>query len=320
MGQYVAKRILLFLPTLLLISLIIFVLLRVIPGDPAIAILMGDQGDAGQFTEEELNEVRRQLGTDRPIMVQYSTWIWDLVRGQFGESMWYGQPVWDELKEKFPTTLELVGLALILSFVVAVPVGIISAVRQDSWPDYAARIFAIAGTALPNWWIGIIAIYVLLRVFGWVPPVVYAKFWEDPLQNLQQLILPAIVLGYYNMALVARVTRSAMLDVLREDYIRTAYSKGLREKSVIIRHALKNAFLPVLTISGWQVGVLLGGTVLVEQVFTVPGVGLSLWEGFFHRDFTMIQGIVFLVAGGVLVLNLFIDIAYGWLDPRIRFT
>lgn len=320
MGQYIAKRILLFVPTLLLISLIIFVLLRVIPGDPAIAILMGDQGDAGQFTEEELNEVRRQLGTDRPIMVQYATWIYDLIRGHFGESMWYGQPVWDELKEKFPTTLELVALALILSFVVAVPIGIISAVRQDSWPDYAARVFAIAGTALPNWWLGIITIYVLLRLFDWVPPVVYAKVWEDPLQNLQQLILPAIVLGYYNMALVARVTRSAMLDVMREDYIRTAYSKGLREKAVIVRHALKNAFLPVLTISGWQVGVLLGGTVLVEQVFTVPGVGLSLWEAFFHRDFTMIQGIVFLVAGGVLVLNLLIDIAYGWLDPRIRFT
>ena len=258
MGQYVSKRILLFVPTLLLISLIIFVLLRVIPGDPAIAILMGDQGDAGQFTEEELNEVRRQLGTDRPIMVQYVTWIWDLVRGHFGESMWYGQPVWDELKEKFPTTLELVALALILSFVVAVPVGIVSAVRHNSWPDYAARVFAIAGTALPNWWLGIIAIYVLLRLVDWVPPVVYAKVWEDPLQNLKQLILPAIVLGYYNMALVARVTRSAMLDVMREDYIRTAYSKGLREKAVIIRHALKNAFLPVLTISGWQVGVTSG--------------------------------------------------------------
>ena len=308
------------MPTLLLVSIIIFVLLRVIPGDPALAILMGDQGDAGQFTQEEYDAVRHELGTDRPIVVQFTTWIWDLLRGEFGESMWYGQPVWDELKEKFPTTLELVVLALIIGFVVAVPVGIISAVRQDTWVDYAARVFAIAGTALPNWWLGIISIYLLLRLVGWVPPVVYDKLWENPWNNLQQLILPAIVLGYYNMALVARVTRSSMLDVLREDYIRTAYSKGLREKVVIIRHALKNAFLPVLTISGWQIGVLLGGTVLVEQVFTVPGVGLSLWEGFFHRDFTMIQGIVFLVAGGVLLLNLFIDITYGWLDPRIRFT
>jgi peptide/nickel transport system permease protein len=318
MTPYVAKRVSLFIPTLLLVGIIIFLILRIIPGDPAFIILVGEQGQ-GKFTQEELNAKRRELGTDRHIVVQFGTWLGDMVRGDFGNSMWYGQPVWDELKEKFPTTLELIALAFLMGFGIAVPVGVISAVRQDGWLDYACRVFAITGTALPTFWVGILLIYLLVRAFDWVPPLGYAKLWEDPLKNLSQMIFPAIVLGYYNMAFIARVTRSAMLDVMREDYIRTAHSKGLRELTVISRHALKNAFLPVLTVSGWQMGRLIGGTVILESIFLVPGVGRTLIDGIFHRDFTMIQAVILLVAVGVLFLNLVIDLLYAWLDPRIRY-
>ena len=191
---------------------------------------------------------------------------------------------------------------------------------QDSPADYASRIIAISGVAIPNFWLAILIIIVLVNVFGWLAPLGYSDLWEDPLNNLQQLIFPAIALGFYNMALIARVTRSAMLEVFREDYIRTARSKGLNERVVIIRHALKNASLPVLTISGWQIGRLLAGTVVIEQIFLVPGMGKLLIDSIFARDFTMIQAIVMLVATMVLLLNLIVDLMYGWLDPRIRYA
>lgn len=319
MGTYVVKRVSLFIPTLLLVGVMIFIMLRIVPGDPAFLILAGDQAE-GQFTEEDLQKMRKELGTDRHIVVQFGDWIWHMMRGDFGESWWYGQPVWDELKEKFPTTLELVVLAFLIGFGLAVPLGVISAIRQDGWLDYACRLFANAGIAFPSFWVGIVLIYLLVRLFGWVPPLGYAKFWEDPLTNLSQMIFPALVLAAYNMAFVARVTRSAMLDVMREDFIRTAHSKGLRERVVIYRHALKNAFLPILTVSGWQVGRLIGGTVVLETIFLMPGVGRTLIEGVAFRDFPMIQAVVLLIAVGVLILNLVIDVLYAWLDPRIRYA
>ena len=319
MGLYVLKRVSLFFPTLLLVAIAIFVILRVIPGDPALVQLAGETG-RGRYTQEDLLALRHELGTDRNIVVQFGDWIWDMSRGDLGKSLKTKKPVWEEVKQKFPATLEMILLAFLMSFFLALPLGIISAVRQDTWLDYTSRIFAITGTALPNFWVGVLVIYFLVRIFNWVPPLGYAQIWEDPGKNLSQMIFPALVLGYFNLAFLARVTRSAMLDVLREDYIRTAHAKGLREVIVIYRHALKNALLPILTISGWQLGTLIGGTVVLERIFLVPGVGTILITGISNRDFPLIQATVFLVALGVLVLNLIIDIVYSWLDPRIRYA
>ena len=319
MGPYVVRRLSLFLPTLLLITVILFVMIRVVPGDPALLTLLGDLGH-GHVDTAELEAMRHELGTDRPIVVQYYTWLWDMVRGDFGDSMWYGDPVWSELKQKFPTTLELTILAFVIGFTLAVPLGILSAVKQDSWIDYIARAFSFTGIAIPTFWAGILTIFILVRVFDWLPQIGFVPFWEDPLTNIQQLIWPAAVLGFYNVAIVARITRSAMLDVLREDYIRTARAKGLHEVVVLFRHALKNAILPVLTVSGWQVGHLISGAVITEAIFLVPGIGITLVEATFHRDYTMIQGVVFTVSLGILTLNLAIDLLYAWIDPRIRYT
>ena len=319
MGLYVVRRLSLFLPTLLLITIILFVMIRVVPGDPALLTLLGDLGH-GHVDAAELEAMRHKLGTDRPIVVQYYTWLWDMVRGDFGDSMWYGDPVWSELKQKFPTTLELTILAFVIGFTLAVPLGILSAVKQDSWIDYIARAFSFTGIAIPTFWAGILTIFILVRVFDWLPQIGFVPFWEDPLTNIQQMIWPAAVLGFYNVAIVARITRSAMLDVLREDYIRTARAKGLHEVVVLFRHALKNAILPVLTVSGWQVGHLISGAVITEAIFLVPGIGITLVEATFHRDYTMIQGVVFTVSLGILTLNLAIDLLYAWIDPRIRYT
>ena len=319
MGRYLAKRVSLFIPTMILVSLLVFLIMNLIPGDPAMMILMGEQGER-DFTQEQIDALRHKLGTDRALPVQYGSWLWNMAQGDFGTSMFYDEPVWDELRDRFPTTLELIFLAFIISFGLAVPLGVISAVKQDTALDYIGRLLSISGIALPTFWLGIMVIMFLVRFFDWAPPLGYAKLWEDPLKNLSQMAFPALVLGFYNMAFIARVTRSAMLDVMREDFIRTARSKGLWELTVISRHALKNAFAPVLTVSGWQIGRLIGGTVIIESIFLVPGVGRTLIDAIFHRDFTMVQAVVFLVALGVLVLNLIIDFVYAWLDPRIRYS
>ena len=318
MNTYVIKRFMLFIPTLLLVTLMVFALMRLVPGDPAELLLMGFEGD-GQFSEKQLADLRAKLGTDRPLAIQYLNWIWGMVRGDFGTSMYFDTPISEDLAAKLPITLELSALALLLAFVVAIPLGVLSAVRQDTIADYASRIIAIAGVAMPTFWIGILVVYFLVTWFDWLPPLGYANLWSDPWTNLQQMFFPAVALGFYNMALVARVTRSSMLEVFREDYIRTARSKGLRERAVIIRHALKNAFLPILTISGWQVGRLIAGTVVIETIFLVPGMGRLLVDSILHRDYTMIQSIVMVIAFMVLALNLVVDLLYAWLDPRIRY-
>ena len=317
MNSYLVKRLLLCIPTLILVTMLVFVLMRLIPGDPAYLRLIGSDGDA-EFTQEQLDDLRAQLGTDKSLPEQYGRWMWGVVRFDFGLSMVYDTPISDDLKARLPITLELTLIALVLATVIAVPLGIVSAIFQDSWADYLSRIIAIAGIAMPTFWTGILIIILLILFFGWLPPLGYASLWEEPLLNLQQMVFPAIALGFYNMALIARVMRSAMLEVLREDYIRTARSKGLSERVIIVRHALKNASLPVLTISGWQVGRLVAGTVVIEKIFLVPGMGKLLIDSIFARDFTMIQAIVLVVAVLVLLINLFVDLMYGWLDPRIR--
>ena len=319
MQAYIAKRCLLFIPTLLMATLLAFLLLRVIPGDPALVKLAGETGDSS-FTQAELHDLQVRLGTDKPLYVQYGKWVWGMLKLDFGESMFFEEPVAKDLADKFPITLELTVLSMLIATVIAVPLGLISAIKQDTPTDYIARIISITGVALPNFWVGILIVYFLVLLFAWMPPLGYADLWDDPLTNLQQFIFPALALGFFEMAFTARVTRSSMLEVYREDYTRTARGKGLAERVVIVRHALKNALLPVVTVSGYQFGRLLAGTVVIENIFMVPGMGKLLVDSVFHRDYTEVQAIVMLVTVSVLILNLLLDVIYGWLNPRIRYS
>jgi peptide/nickel transport system permease protein len=320
MYQYISRRIFLFIPTLLLATILVFVLFWIVPGDAAMMILTGEEGEGGRVSAQELQNLRHQLGLDRPVYVQYADWLWSLLKGDLGTSIWYKIPVIEELKGRFVITLELAVMAILMAFVAAVPLGVISAVKQDTGVDYMSRIFALIGIAMPSFWIGILMVYGLAYFFNWLPPLGYASFTDDPLKNLQQLVFPALALAFHDMAFTARVTRSSMLEVMREDYMRTARSKGLAEWVVVGRHALKNALLPVITISGYQFGRLLGGVIIIESIFVVPGVGSLLVDAIIHRDFVVIQGVILLTAAVVLVLNLVIDLFYGVLDPRIRYS
>ena len=317
MTGYILQRLALFLPTLILASFLAFAVMRILPGDPAIAMLGGAEGS---FTQEDLDIVREQLGTNRPIHIQYFTWIADLFQGDFNDSYFLHVPVAELMKDRFPVSTQLAVMALIMSYLVAIPLGVLSAVKQDTIFDHAAKIFTIAGVALPTFWVGILILFVLGYYFNWVPPLDYASFFENPATNLQQLIFPAIALGYFNTAFAARLTRSTMLEVMHEDYIRTARSKGLKELAVIGRHAIKNAFLPVITIVGFQLGRLFGGAVAIEAIFVVPGVGRLLVESVLIRDYPVVQASILMIALVVLVLNLVVDLLYGWLNPRIRYS
>ena len=317
MRQYAVKRIGLFIPTVLLVTVIVFVVMRLIPGDPALAILSAD--DAA-YTEQELHELRVKLGTDRSIVIQYLDWMGGLLRGDFGTSFWWNGPVMDRLADRIPVTIELAILGILLAVICAVPLGVISAIRPDSPLDYLSRVFTLVGISIPTFFSGILLTLLLIRAFGWLPPLGYENFWEDPWANVKQMMLPALALGFYDMAFIARVTRSSMMEILREDYMRTARSKGLRERIVLSRHGLKNAVLPILTISGWQFGRLFGGTVIIERIFLIPGIGQLLIDAVFQRDFPTIQAIIVIVAVSIVIINLLVDLLYGWLDPRIRYA
>ena len=319
MQAYITKRCLLFIPTLLMATLMAFLLLRVIPGDPALVKLAGETGESS-FTQAQLEALQAKLGTDRPLYVQYAKWVWGMLRLDFGQSMFFEEPVAQDLAAKFPITLELTVLSLLIAAIIAVPLGLLSAIKQDTPADYVARIISITGVALPNFWVGILIVYFLVLFFAWMPPLGYADLWDDPVTNLQQFIFPALALGFFEMAFTARVTRSSMLEVYREDYTRTARGKGLAERVVILRHALKNALLPVVTVSGFQFGRLLAGTVVIENIFMVPGMGKLLVDSVFHRDYTEVQAIVVVITVSVLILNLLLDVIYGWLNPRIRYA
>ena len=319
MQAYIAKRCLLFIPTLLMATLLAFLLLRVIPGDPALVKLAGETGDSS-FTQTELRALQAKLGTDKPLYVQYGKWVWGMLRLDFGQSMFFEEPVAEDLAAKLPITLELTVLAMLIATIIAVPLGLLSAIKQDTPADYIARIISITGVALPNFWVGILIVYFLVLFFAWMPPLGYANLWDDPVTNLQQFIFPALALGFFEMAFTARVTRSSMLEVYREDYTRTARGKGLAERVVIFRHALKNALLPVVTVSGFQFGRLLAGTVVIENIFMMPGMGRLLVDSVFHRDYTEVQAIVVVITVSVLILNLLLDVIYGWLNPRIHYS
>jgi peptide/nickel transport system permease protein len=321
MRVYIAKRSLLFIPTLIIVTLVVFAILRVVPGDPAVMILMGEEGSDESFTQEQLDALRAKLGTDKPIYVQYIKWVGNMLRGDFGISYFYeGEKVVDDIKGRLPVTIELGLLSMILASIVAIPLGIISAVKQDTIGDYVTRVITIAGIALPNFWVAIMMIFFLVLFFNWAPPLAYLEPWEDPWTNIQQLIFPAIALGTSNMAFVARITRSAMLEVLHEDYIRTARSKGLRERVVVFRHALRNALLPVITTTGLSLAYLISGAVIVESVFEVQGLGFLMLRAAQYRDYATLQSMVLIIGALVMVINLLTDIAYGWIDPRIRYS
>lgn len=319
MGEYAIRRVFLFIPTLLVATVLVFTLFWIVPGDPALTILAGGEGDSGSVSQEQLQQLRQVLGLDRPIYVQYASWLGSVLRGDLGTSLWYKTPVWDQLKDRFLVTMELAVMAILLAFCAAVPLGITSAVKQDTGFDYLSRVFSTIGIALPTFWLGILIVYALATFFQWLPPLGYATVWEDPLTNLQQLVFPALTLAFHDLAFTARVTRSSMLEVMRQDYLRTARAKGLLEILVIGRHALKNALLPVVTVSGYQFARLLGGVIIVESIFVVPGMGTLLIDSIVHRDFIVIQAVVLLIAAVVLILNLVIDLLYGVLDPRIRY-
>jgi peptide/nickel transport system permease protein len=303
-------------PTLLGVALVIFFLIRIVPGDVVELRLAGDRGSV---SEETLKSERARFGLDKPVWQQFATWMGGVVRLDFGTSMWTGAPIWDEIKLRFALSFQVAVMATVLAVVLAIPLGVVAALKQDTWVDYVVRVFSIAGLATPSFWLGIVLILGLLIVFKWLPPMVYTPFWVSPWQNVQQLIWPALAVGYRYSAVATRMTRSAMLEVLREDYIRTARAKGLWQKLVLWRHALKNAMLPVMTVVGLEFAFLLGGLVVTEQVFNLNGLGLLFVQAVAHRDYTLIQALVMLVAGFTILVNFAMDVMYGWLDPRIRY-
>jgi len=317
MARYILKRLLATVPTLLGVAILIFLLLRVVPGDVVEARYMGE---GGQFQSQDQMQIeRKKLGLDQPLWKQFVTWMSGLARLDFGLSMWTGAPITEEIKLRFALSLQLAIMATAVATLLAIPLGILAAVKQDTWIDYAVRVFSIAGLAMPSFWLGILLILVLLVVFHWLPPMVFTPLWVNPWENLQQLIWPALAVGYRYSAVSTRMMRSAMLEVLREDYIRTARAKGLWLKLILSRHALKNAMLPVLTIISLEFAFLLGGLVVTEQVFNLNGLGMLFVESISRRDYTLTQALVMLVATFFLVVNFLVDIAYAWLDPRIRY-
>jgi peptide/nickel transport system permease protein len=315
MHKYVLRRLLLALPVLLLSSVIVFSLMRVMPGDALTALM----GESGNVSEKDLAKLRKDLGLDLPYHRQYLIWVWQMVSLDPGYSIFTNEPISVALKKSIPVTLELAVLAMILGLVIAVPIGVLSATRQDTASDYVGRLVATSGLSLPDFWLGTLIITFAAIWFGWIPRLGYVSLWESPWRNLQQFILPAAVLGFRLSAATMRMTRSTVLEVLREDYVRTAWAKGLGERIIIYKHALKNALIPVVTLVGGQLGTLLAGTVIVETIFALPGMGRLTVEAILFRDYPVVQTNVMLVAGALVTLNLVVDLTYAWLDPRIRF-
>jgi peptide/nickel transport system permease protein len=317
MWQYILKRVLLMLPTLLGAALLVFLLMHVVPGDIALLIIGGDQG--GEINAQEVLKVRAQLGLDRPLSVQFLDWLWRAAHLDFGNSLWTGAPVSEELWMRLPVTLEVAVGATLVSGLLAVPLGMLAAIRQDTWPDYVVRVVSIGGLAVPSFWIGILIILFLVLWFQWSPPLEFVSPLADPWENVKQLVWPIVSVGYRYAAVTTRMTRSTMLEVLREDYVRTAWAKGLHERMVVLKHTLKNAMLPVITIIGTEFAFLIGGLVVTETVFTLNGVGRFMVDAIAHRDIPVVQALVLLTALVFVVINLLVDVLYAWLDPRVSY-
>jgi peptide/nickel transport system permease protein len=320
--KYIARRVLLFLPSLMLASILIFGILRILPGDVALAILGQEAIEGGGgFTETQIKELREDLGLNDPLPVQYGKWVWSMVNGEFGgASIRTREDLSDIIGRRLPVTLQLALYTIVLSMVVAVPMGVFSALYQDKWPDYVLRMTAILGQSMPNFWIALLLLLFMVTVVGWSPPLGYANAWVDPWHHIQIMIWPALILAWRFSAYVTRVTRSGMLEVLAQDYVRTAKAKGLSQRLVVTRHSLPNALIPVITLGGLEVGTLLGGTVILENIFGVPGIGQGLVEAAIGRDFPVVQSLAMMLVFFMLTLNLVIDIAYSYVDPRVRYS
>ena len=317
MGQYLARRLLLFIPTLVGASLLVFVLVRLVPGDPALLILTGSSGDI-PFTQEEYDSLRATMGLDRPMYAQYISWLGRFVTLDWGKSLYYNSLIVDELKPKMILTLELAVLSMAIATVSAVFMGVLAAVRQDTLVDRAIMVFSVTGLAVPTFVMGLLVLLFLVKVFQWFPPLGTVYVWDDPLTNLQTLAWPVLVVAYFNNAAITRMTRAQMLEVLRQDYMRTARAKGLIESLVVYRHGLRNAVLPVVTLFGLQMGALLGGALVIETVFSLPGMGRFLIESIQRRDYPIVEIIILIIAFAFVTINLLVDLSYGLLDPRIR--
>ncbi|MGH7278342.1 MAG: ABC transporter permease [Candidatus Rokuibacteriota bacterium] len=312
---YIAQRLGIAVITLLGMSIVIFFLMRLAPGN--IVDILFDT--AGYVNPEDKKLIMQDLGIDRPIWAQYVTWLGNILEGDLGKSYRYDLPAWQIIRPLIPVTVELAVFSIVIAVLLGVPTGVISAVRQDTTLDYVLRVVSLAGLSMPSFWLGMVIILTLVAWIGWIPPMMYVSPAEDLPLHLIQFLLPALAVGYRSSALIMRITRSAVLEVMREDYIRTAWAKGQNGRVVIWRHALKNAILPVVTVIGIEFAFLIGGLVVTETVFNMPGVARFLVEAILWRDYPIVQNIVMLIAVVVILSNLFVDLLYGWLDPRVRY-
>ena len=316
MHKYVLRRLLYAIPTLIGLSILIFLVMRIIPGDP-VATMFGEE--VGRIRPEDRAAIEEQLGLGDPLVVQYGNWLKDIGTGTLGESFWRGDTVADLIKRRAPLTLEIVILSIVIAWTVGIPVGIISALRQNTPVDYIARFLSVIFLAIPQFWLATLIALVLVLKWGYAPPLGVINIWDDPIRNLELVWGPSVVLGLAVSAYISRMTRSTLLEVIREDYIRTARAKGLRERVVVMRHALRNALLPIVTLSGVLFGFMVGGTVVIEKAFNVPGLGSAMIEAFLDVDYLVIQNLVLIYGTVFVVINLLIDVSYAWLDPRIRY-
>jgi peptide/nickel transport system permease protein len=316
MGQYVIKRLLLMIPVLIGISILTFVFMRILPGDVLDVMYAGSP-----LSVQDIAKIRHQLGMDKPLPVQYWDWVSGLARLDAGKSLWTRRPVLQEIADRLPVTLELAILSFIIQMSIAIPVGVLAATHQDRPLDQFSRFFAILLAAAPQFWIATIVIVFLASWIGWIPPLGgVASFWKDPITNIEQFFLPAIILGIGGAAILVRLMRNTLLEVLRQDYVRTGFAKGLPVRRVWYVHALKNAMIPVITLAGAHLGALLGGTVIIESIFSLPGIGQLSLDAIQHRDFPQLETNVLFLAAAFLFVNLLVDLSYGWLDPRIRYS
>jgi peptide/nickel transport system permease protein len=312
---YLLQRLITAFLTLFGMSVVIFVLLRLVPGN-IVDILFSSAGFVNPAAKQE---IARELGLDQPIPVQYGRWLRDIAHGELGKSYRYDIPAWQVIKPRIPVTAELAFLALLVAVLLGVPAGVLSAVRQDSATDYLLRLLSLAGLSMPSFWLGMVIILLLVSWAGWIPAMTYVSPFEDFKAHVLQFLFPALAVGYRSSALIMRITRSSMLDVLREDYIRTAWAKGQRERIVVFGHALRNATLPVITVIGIEFAFMIGGLVVTETVFNLPGVARYLVDAILWRDYPVVQNLVMFIAIVVVLANLTVDLLYGWLDPRIRY-
>ena len=316
MRTYIAKRLLLAIPTIFGVTVVIFVIMRILPGDP-LAAVFGMEG-LRRLTQEERASLMDQLGLSDPLYVQYGRWLKDIASGSLGESFFRGDKVADLIKRRGAISAEIGVLAMVVSWLIGLPVGIISALAPNSYKDMMARFFSILFLAMPGFWGGLLTVLVLILWFDYKEPIIPVQLWEDPWENFQMVIGPAVVLGLGLGAYVSRMARSSLLEVIREDYVRTARAKGLGEQLVLVRHALPNALLPIITLSGVLLGFVLGGSVAIEQAFAIPGLGKSMVEAAVERDMNVVQNLVLLYAIIFVGINLIVDTSYGFLDPRVR--